>query len=52
MSQFTQSFGLNLPDSLASYPKVLAHLFQGMIFAIQQAKTHFQHFALAFVQHT
>ena len=40
MTQFSQSFGFDLPDTLARDSEVLADFFEGVFAAILQAEAH------------
>ena len=50
MTQFAQRLRLDLADALARHVEVPAYLFQGMVLPVHQAKTQFQHLALALLQ--
>ena len=47
MAQFAQGLGFDLSDTLSSDVKILADLFEGVVFTVYQPKTQFQYLALA-----
>ena len=49
-AQFSQGFGLYLADALAGDTKFLADFFQGVAFAVFQAKTQLENFLFALSQ--
>ena len=52
VAQFAKGFGFYLTDALAGDFKILADLFQGVIFAIQQPKAEFQHLPFPVREHS
>jgi hypothetical protein len=47
VAKFAQSLRLNLADALAGHIKILPNFFQGVVFAINQAKPQLQHLTLS-----
>jgi hypothetical protein len=46
VAEFAQGIRFGLPNSLACYPELVAHLFEGSAMAVFKAKAHLQHAAL------